>query len=67
MSNDTPPAQPKREIFNPIFMGTGAPNSDAITDLPSPPTWRQAGRRKQERGATFQAEPNEIEMINAAL
>lgn len=68
MSNDTPSeAQPKRDIFQPVFKGTGTPNSRWIETLPDPPTWRRADRRKQERGATFQAEPNEIEMVNAAL
>lgn len=68
MSNEIPSeAQPKRDIFNPIFKGTGVPHPDALTHLPAPPTWRRADRRKQERGATFQAEPNEIEMVNAAL
>jgi len=72
MSNDPPSeAQPQRNIFQPIFKGTGLPNPDAvdhpIDHLPAPPTWRRADRRKQERGATFQVEPNEIEMVNAAL
>jgi len=68
MTNDTPSkAQPERSIFQPVFKGTGATNPGALAGLPDPPTWRRADRRKQERGATFQAEPNEIEMVNAAL
>lgn len=67
MSNTPPEAQPAQEIFQPIFKGIGASNPDWIADLPEPPTWRRADRRKQERGATFQVEPNEIEMVNAAL
>jgi len=62
----------QRDIFQPIFKGTGTPFGDngetpLIETLPAPPTWRRADRRKQERGATFQAEPNEIELVNAAL
>jgi MoxR-like ATPase len=54
-------------IFNPIFKGTGEPNPDAISQLPDPPMWRNADRRKEERGATFKAQKSEIEMVNAAL
>ena len=62
----------QRDIFQPIFKGTGTPPADngdtsPLAALPAPPTWRRADRRKQERGATFQAEPNEIELVNAAL
>ncbi|NEP18258.1 MAG: AAA domain-containing protein [Leptolyngbya sp. SIO4C1] len=62
----------QRDIFQPIFKGTGAPPTDKsdtppLESLPDPPTWRRADRRKQERGATFQAESNEIELVNAAL
>ncbi|NEP15429.1 MAG: AAA family ATPase [Leptolyngbya sp. SIO4C1] len=68
--SDEPAKQ--RDIFQPIFKGTGAPPADngdtpPLAALPAPPTWRRADRRKQERGATFQAEPNEIELVNAAL
>lgn len=60
------------DIFDPIFKGTGTPATDdqgtpLIETLPDPPTWRRADRRKQERGATFQAQSNEIELVNAAL
>jgi MoxR-like ATPase len=68
MSSDpSSDVQPTREIFQPIFKGSGEPNPQAIADLPDPPTWRRADRRKQERGETFQVEPNEIEMVNVAL
>lgn len=73
MSDESTPAAPQPQaIFQPIFKGTGnPPPADAeqlpIETLPDPPTWRQTDRRKQERGATFQAEPNEIELVNAAL
>ncbi|MGF1480614.1 MAG: AAA family ATPase [Cyanophyceae cyanobacterium] len=66
--NDQPKIQP---IFQPIFKGTGEPNPDPGLDplahLPPPPPWRQSDRRKQERGKTFQAQPQEIELVNAAL
>ena len=35
--------------------------------MPPAPTWRRADRRKKERGATFQARSEEIELVNAAL
>ncbi|MEM9814876.1 MAG: MoxR family ATPase [Cyanobacteria bacterium P01_D01_bin.6] len=67
----TPAASEKRPTFKPIFQGTGTPPAEGadspLKDLPAPPTWRRADRRKQERGATFQAEDNEIELVNAAL
>lgn len=56
-----------------IFQGTGTPHN-AIQRLPSPPSWRQFGEiadsstgTKKQRGATFQARPEEIELVNAAL
>lgn len=62
----------QRDIFQPIFKGSGTPPAEQVEEsptdaLPAPPTWRRSDRRKQERGATFQAEPNEIELVNAAL
>ena len=55
--------------FHPIFKGTGEERFDPKEPLPLPsaPTWRRADRRKQERGATFQARSEEIELVNAAL
>lgn len=55
--------------FHPIFKGTGEETfqpGEALP-LPPPPTWRRADRRKKERGATFQARPEEIELVNAAM
>lgn len=55
--------------FQPIFKGTGEEAFKAEEDLPLPPapTWRRADRRKKERGATFQARSEEIELVNAAM
>ncbi|MGD1942281.1 MAG: AAA family ATPase [Leptolyngbyaceae cyanobacterium] len=65
----TPESSPKQLIFNPIFKGGKSDDAvgSPLEKLPAPPTWRRADRRKQERGATFQAEDNEIELVNAAL
>jgi MoxR-like ATPase len=54
--------------FHPIFKGAGEERLKPEEGLPLPPapTWRRADRRKQERGATFQARSEEIE-LNAAL
>ncbi|MDJ0705103.1 MAG: MoxR family ATPase [Leptolyngbyaceae cyanobacterium MO_188.B28] len=60
------PASPK-PLFQPIFKGDGKLNPQAISKLPPPPTWRRTARRKQERGVTFQAQPSEIELVNAAM
>lgn len=57
-----------------IFQGTGTPHN-AIYNLPQPPSWRQfdgtvsgfTAAKKQQRGATFQARPEEIDLVNAAL
>ncbi|MFM7887815.1 MAG: hypothetical protein ACKPCM_14245, partial [Pseudanabaena sp.] len=70
MSDETsanPTSTPKR--FHPIFKGTGEERfkPEDVLPLPPAPTWRRADRRKQERGATFQARPEEIELVNAAL
>jgi len=55
--------------FHPIFKGTREERfeSDRQLELPPAPTWRRADRRKKERGATFQAKAEEIELVNAAL
>ena len=56
-----------------LFQGDNRAPHDAITDLPEAPPWRpfgndKAGESRQERrGKTFQAQPEEIEMVNAAL
>lgn len=55
--------------FHPIFKGTGEERfqPEELLPLPPAPTWRRADRRKKERGATFQARAEEIELVNAAL
>ena len=55
--------------FHPIFKGSNQESFRADEPLPLPlaPTWRQADRRKKERGATFQARDEEIELVNAAM
>jgi MoxR-like ATPase len=64
-----------------IFQGTRTPheNKDYVAErLPDPPSWRPFGTelaahetvanlKKQQRGATFQATDDEIDMVNAAL
>lgn len=61
--------EPSRIPFHPVFKGTGEERIQAAEPLPLPPapTWRRADRRKKERGATFQARSEEIELVNAAL
>lgn len=54
-----------------IFQGTREPHG-GIERLPAPPSWRQfsdpsSASKKQNRGATYQARPQEIELVNAAL
>lgn len=59
-----------RGTFKPIFKGTGEPDDGASPIeqlLPAAPTWRQADRGKDDRGATFLANDNEIELVNTAL
>jgi MoxR-like ATPase len=65
-----------------IFQGNRIPNEHPDRDitklLPDPPSWRPfgqamadgetvAGRKKKQRGETFQATDDEIDMVNAAL
>ncbi|MEN8443617.1 MAG: MoxR family ATPase [Cyanobacteria bacterium J06555_13] len=59
----------ERSVFKPIFKGTGEEEykSAESLNLPPAPTWRRADRRKKERGATFQARDEEIELVNAAM
>jgi MoxR-like ATPase len=63
--------QPKKDWK--LFQGDNRDPHDAINDLPKAPPWRpfgneQAGENRQKRrGKTFQAQPEEIEMVNAAL
>ncbi|MEM7769094.1 MAG: MoxR family ATPase [Cyanobacteria bacterium P01_A01_bin.37] len=52
-----------------IFEGTGNPH-DGLERLPDPPNWRvfkDEQTRQQQKGATFKARPEEIELVNAAL
>ena len=48
-----------------IFKGTPKTSHDNIKNLPDPPSWRTF--EKQERGSTYQAREQEIELVNAAL
>jgi MoxR-like ATPase len=68
MSDETS-AVPKPNPFHPIFKGTGEERfkPEELLPLPPAPTWRRADRRKAERGATFQATSEEIELVNATL
>lgn len=55
-----------------IFKSGNIPDPDRIHQLPSPPSWRQFQTEGQDssrkhRGKTFQARPEEIEAVNAAL
>jgi MoxR-like ATPase len=71
MSDENPISQPTQQAipFKPIFKGTGNEEyqpEDSL-NLPTAPTWRRADQRKKERGATFQARDEEIELVNAAM
>ncbi|MDF5727331.1 MAG: MoxR family ATPase [Rhizonema sp. PD38] len=48
-----------------IFKGTPEKPHNDIKRLPKPPSWRTF--EKQERGSTYQAREQEIELVNAAL
>ena len=57
-----------------LFQGDNRDPHDAIADLPDAPPWRPFGKsahdgenRQKRRGETFQAQAEEIEMVNAAL
>lgn len=46
------------------------PPHDGIQRLPAPPSWRPFGRpddQRKKRGETYQARPEEIDLVNAAL
>ncbi|MEM6866806.1 MAG: MoxR family ATPase [Cyanobacteria bacterium P01_C01_bin.121] len=52
-----------------IFEGTGEPH-EGLDRLPDPPNWRvfkDEQTRQQQKGATFKARPEEIDLVNAAL
>jgi MoxR-like ATPase len=56
-----------------IFRGTGQPHA-GIEHLPEPPSWRafsqpsgESADVAKDRGATFQARPEAIQVVNAAL
>lgn len=57
-----------------LFQGDNRKPHDAIESLPDAPPWRPFGKdpnpgvsRRKLRGETFQTQPEEIEMVNAAL
>ena len=52
-----------------IFEGNREPH-DGLDRLPDPPNWRvfkDEQTRQQQKGATFKARPEEIDLVNAAL
>jgi MoxR-like ATPase len=49
-----------------VYKGTNEPH-DGIAHLPQPPGWRSFAERAARLGNTFQASPEEIELVNAAL
>ena len=57
-----------RPIFDPVYKGDNRSDPDRLSQLPTePPPWRKASTRKEERAKTFQARPQEIELVNTAL
>ncbi|MBD2073046.1 AAA family ATPase [Phormidium sp. FACHB-592] len=57
-----------------LFQGNNREPHDAIDTLPDAPPWRPFGKdpnpgvsRRKRRGETFQSQPEEVEMVNAAL
>ncbi len=48
-----------------IFKGTPEHPHDGIKELPDAPSWRKF--EKEERGSTYKAREQEIELVNAAL
>jgi MoxR-like ATPase len=57
-----------------LFQGDNRVPHDAIAALPDAPPWRPFGKdpnpgvsRRKRRGETFQSQPEEVEMVNAAL
>jgi MoxR-like ATPase len=50
-----------------IYKGNGKPRDWDDKELPAPPAWRTFQNRMQTHGATYQPEPEEIEIVNAAL
>ncbi len=50
-----------------IFKGNAEPHNDIASRLPTAPPWRDFSRARELRGLTFQASPEEIDLVNAAL
>lgn len=57
-----------------LFQGDNREPHDAIDNLPDAPPWRPFGKesnpgvsRRKRRGETFQSQPEEVQMVNAAL
>jgi MoxR-like ATPase len=70
-TNQRPP-QPSEDWK--IFQGDNREPHDGIDALPAAPPWRPFGKdespgvsRRKLRGETFQARPEEVKMVNAAL
>ncbi|MEA5464239.1 AAA family ATPase [Leptothoe sp. PORK10 BA2] len=52
-----------------IYKGTGEPHND-LDRLPAPPGWRafqDVSQYQQQKGTTFKAHPEQIQLVNAAL
>ncbi|MCP4697417.1 MAG: AAA family ATPase [Gammaproteobacteria bacterium] len=51
-----------------IFHGDREPHQDIQTKLPAAPPWREfTDTARKNRGKSFQPEPGEVELVNAAL
>ncbi|MFG6101661.1 MoxR family ATPase [Leptothoe sp. EHU-05/26/07-4] len=52
-----------------IYNGSGTPHDD-LDRLPDPPGWREfqdVGKYQAQKGTTFKARPEQIQLVNAAL
>lgn len=52
-----------------IYQGTGEENTDRLTQLPKAPHWRRFAVRREMASQKhfFQVQPNEIQLVNAAM
>ena len=65
MSEDNIPDTPAEQAWM-VYKGTSTP-TDGEVIFPTAPPWRDFARSSHHRGFTYQATPEQVQMVNAAL
>lgn len=65
MSENNPPGEPVLPVWM-VYKGTSTP-TDGEVKFPAAPPWRDFAHSGSHRGLTYQATPEQVKMVNAAI